>query len=326
MDIVYASDNSYAEILAVSLTSLLENNKSIGEMRVYVLCDQMTRENQDRLREIACRYNRQLELISLPDMDKLAGQRLHGCRWSKTAFARLYLPTLLPRCRKVVYLDCDTLVCKSIAALEQYSLPAGISCAAVQDCMSRAHKANVGLAPEQYYVNSGVMLIDLEQWRKEHLESQFSGFLQARDGKVPYVDQGVVNGVLKGRVALLPVRYNVMTALFDFSYEDLGRYRGDNPYTRADYLQAKDAPVIVHFTSSFLSPRPWLDARQTHPYARCWAVYHQMTPWAHNAPWPDRRKALTRAYAAVYGRLPRPLAVSVSGFLHRIVKPVADRR
>ena len=42
LQIVYAADDQFAEILGVSLTSLYENNKNMEEIHVYILDSNIT--------------------------------------------------------------------------------------------------------------------------------------------------------------------------------------------------------------------------------------------------------------------------------------------
>ena len=71
MDIVYASDNRFAQILGVSLLSLFDNN-SDADLSVYILDDGITNENKEKLLSIAQKYNRGLKFVSIPDLDQLA--------------------------------------------------------------------------------------------------------------------------------------------------------------------------------------------------------------------------------------------------------------
>ena len=65
MNIVYASDDNYAEIMGVSMLSLFENNKDTSEIVVYVLDSQIRNDNKQKLQQIADIYNRQLNFISI---------------------------------------------------------------------------------------------------------------------------------------------------------------------------------------------------------------------------------------------------------------------
>ena len=124
------------------------------------------------------------------------------------------------------------------------------------------------------YYNSGVMLIDLDQWRRTNAKSKFESVIKRHSGKVPYVDQGVLNEAYKDQILCLPAKYNVYTEYYDFTYDEVNQYRADrNVYSKEEIEEAKCDPVVVHFVSSFLSPRPvsytHLPARRLSILCRC---------------------------------------------------------
>ena len=324
LDVIYASDENYVQILCVSMLSLLKNNQHIN-IHLHILDDRISAESRKKLMLVAETYGTQLNFISIPDLDLLAGQKIDALRWSKTAFARLYLSTIVPDLHQVLYIDCDTLVLGDLSIFCRMPLPAGCSCAAVVECMGDARKANVGLRPENPYINSGLMFIDLDQWRDSNMEHAFSSYIKRCNGRIPYVDQGVINAVLKGSITCLEPQYNVMTVCYDFDFEEMQKYRKTQyPYTKDAYINAKAHPVIVHFTTSFLSRRPWINAEQTHPFAEKWREYKALTPWADIPLWEDLRSTVKRIYEMFFHIIPRSTAVELSGILHSTLKAKKD--
>lgn len=105
-----------------------------------------------------------------------------------------------------------------------------------------------------------VMLIDLDKWRAEDIIPRFASCIQEHSGRVPYVDQGCINEVYRGDIVTLPLRYNVYTLLYDFTYEEAEAFQREPcTYTRKESEDAKRHPTVVHFTSSFHSRRPWIE-------------------------------------------------------------------
>lgn len=320
LDVIYASDESFVEILGVSMLSLLKNNQHIN-IHLHILDDHISIESRKKLISVAETFGTQLNFIPIPDLDSLAGQKIDALRWPKTSFARLYISTLVPDLHQILYIDCDTLVLGDLSIFCNMPLPTGCSCAAVVECMGDAHKANVGLQPKNPYINSGLMFIDLDQWRDSNMERAFSLYIKQCNGRIPYVDQGVINAVLKGSIACLKPQYNVMTVCYDFNFEEMQKYRKTQyPYTKDAYIKAKAHPVIVHFTTSFLSRRPWINAEQTHPFAEKWRDYKALSPWKNEPFWADNRSIISKVYEKFCHIVPRFWAVELSGFLHSTLK------
>ena len=68
VNIIYASNDGYAGHLAASLVSLLENNRQIPHMHVYVLSVNMCGLYKERLRRMAEGYGRGFTAVELGDL------------------------------------------------------------------------------------------------------------------------------------------------------------------------------------------------------------------------------------------------------------------
>lgn len=49
MDIVYSSSDSYCEIAGISMLSLLEHNRSVKELNLYLIDNSISEQNKHRL-------------------------------------------------------------------------------------------------------------------------------------------------------------------------------------------------------------------------------------------------------------------------------------
>ena len=323
MNIVYASDNNFAEILGISMTSLFENNKSSSEIVVYILDDGINEENKENLKLISDRYGRQLDFI---DVKPLLNSEMNQERGSLSTFSRLYMEKLIPSdVRKLLYIDCDIIVSDSLE--EMYSTDISeVYCAGISDCLSDAHLELIGLKSGDNYFNAGVLLVNLDMWRTEKMCDRFETFSDSYNGNVPYADQDIINGVLSHKSIALDLKNNFYTALYDFSYKDLMIFRKPSKfYSEEEVEEAKKNPVIVHFTTSFLSLRPWIEGCQ-HPFAKEWIRYKAMTPWADVPMRADNRSAKKKLAVKVYKMMPNNLAVGIAGLLHSKIVPMLRRR
>ena len=62
MNIVYSSDDNYAQHTGVSIISLLENNKHFNEINIYIVDNDIKNENKIKLNNIANRYKRKIKV------------------------------------------------------------------------------------------------------------------------------------------------------------------------------------------------------------------------------------------------------------------------
>lgn len=114
---------------------------------------------------------------------------------------------------------------------------------------------------------------------------------------------------------LFSPRFNSVTIFYDFSYKEILEYR--NPpkfYSEKEIREAVEKPTIIHFTTSFLSRRPWIEGCN-HKYVDEWIKYKNMSSWCDNKLWKYKReKGLRGLYLFVILKLPRRFIIKISGF------------
>ena len=55
-NVAYASDQNYAKHVGISLISLLENNKNLENIHIYIIEDNISEELKEKLLSIVNRY------------------------------------------------------------------------------------------------------------------------------------------------------------------------------------------------------------------------------------------------------------------------------
>ena len=139
---------------------------------------------------------------------------------TKTGYYRLLAADILPRdIHRALYLDGDIVCTDNLAPLFSTDLK-GCPCGMCLDSPT----ANLwiynilGYPPEDGYFNSGVMLLDLDAWRKENLSKTMIDYLDANAKKRLRHDQDVLNPVLHGRIFQIDFSYNVISPYFYVFY------------------------------------------------------------------------------------------------------------
>lgn len=319
MNIVYSSSDIYAEICGISLTSLFENNKDAKTITVYIINNNISDINKNKLLATAKQYNRELIFIEKIDLEKLTNTNIYVGRWNIGTFFRLYLSSLLPlSVKKVIYLDCDMIVRKSL--LEVYEMDLN-NClvAGVDDCRSDLYRIEIGCKPNTVYINNGFLVIDLEKWRNEKIEEQFSSFIADRKGDLTYMDQAPLNGVLgvQNKIFELSPIYNAQRIFFDFNYEQLLRLRKPTHcLTHEEYIEATTDPVIIHFTPTFITgTRPW-NYKDKHKFTELYLYYKSISFWKDEPLRKDDRKKKKKIMTWICKLTPKWILLPVMGYLH----------
>lgn len=244
--------------------------------------------------------------------DDLSG--LHKTKqYSEAMYFRYLLPQLLDEPR-VIYLDSDTMVRRSLTELYATDLK-GRPIAAAKDYALTLHMRDHGL-PVNYrgryipideyclkvldfdlsttdYFNSGVLVMDLDMWRRTDMSEQFMLFCRENPG-LNMADQDAGNHVLQGNFLPLDARWN------SFSY----LYREYIP------IEGKRLPLIFGgFEKNFRPPTgEWLEIITKWAYdpwivhfsyrSKPWEAHHRRTDyddeyWQHasNTPFVDQLRA-----------------------------------
>lgn len=322
--IVYATDDNFAEILGVSLVSLYENSKDVDDIIVYVLDSGISDENIEKLKSLPKKYSRSdLSFIKATDISKELSMNVNLDRGSLSQYARLFVSSVLPaKLDRVLYLDCDIIINKSISELWNLDIK-GKTIAALKDAFSKQYRKNIDLEPDDIMFNSGVMLIDLDKWRRENIESKLLEFIRKKNGKIQQGDQGALNAILSKETFCLEPRFNSVTIFYDFSYEEMMIYRKPvDFYPREEIELAVREPSIIHYTTSFLSKRPWYEGCE-HRYVAEWFKYKDMSPWSDKPLWTEKKKNGIRGlYVSLCNKMPRKLMIGFSGILQAYGRPL----
>jgi len=279
MNFLLSSDNNYAQHLGVTIYSLLDKNRAVDHICLWIVNNKISSDNKNKLSGLVSQFsNADIEWI---DFGKWEEKLSLNMSWpiSVSSYARLFIGSMLPKSvDRIIYMDCDMIVCDDLSGLWNTELGTDMI-GAVQDDINDKVKGAVGLQPNDPYFNAGMLLIDLKRWRAEDMEEKCLKFINDRNGQVKHHDQGVLNGLLVNKWMRLPLNYNLMTIHYFFSLRQIKKYFNDHAvfYTKQEIESAKANPVILHFTPSFTS-RPWVEGC-AHPLKELYKKSLMRTPW-----------------------------------------------
>lgn len=252
--ILFAVDTGYVPHLATAIYSLLSNNKDF-HLRIVLLTAGIPKKDEDKLKQIAAEFGVPFELRLL-DHSLFEGLILTH-HFTKAVYYRLFAAEVLKEDR-CLYLDSDLIVDGSIHGLLGCDLQDQFL-AAVLDPGFLWQK-ELGMSSTRYF-NSGVMLINLVQWRKSSFKDTVISFLKDHVEQIRYPDQCAMNGVLDGKWMDLRPEYNYQT--FSATQELSGNSSNIGK------------PIILHFTGS---EKPW-HMLNKHPYKSLYWFYRSKTPY-----------------------------------------------
>lgn len=256
--IAMALDNNFALPTIVTMTSLLENKSDTTEYEFYMLLSgDFLESNKQKLTSLTERYNCKINLIDMAD--HYSNDRTDG-HLTTAMYYRLQLPWLLEKESKCLYLDGDTIVTGDLSEMynvdmEDYYL-AGVKDWAIC-AKGKRHADFLGISTMDGYINSGVLVMNLQKMREDNLMQKFDDFMPIINNagsRQVHHDQDILNAVCFGKIYHFPLRYNARTARTDFSMKDYVSNKAINQiHTEEEWIEAGTAPVIIHYTWK----KPW---------------------------------------------------------------------
>lgn len=270
-NIVCIADENYAQHAAVMLCSLLENNKE-KTFHVFLMTYAMTENTQKRLHQLVEKYGSQLTIIE-DDYEDASISMLKSATSTKAWNSIMYLKTLIPQylpddVNRFLFLDVDMVVRTDIATLYNTDLKGNVIAACEDYLYQQVHKDRLELHVEDYYINSGVMVVDLNLWRKMENQCLMAAFLKD-NAHMLNNDQDVFALYFRNKIMLLPTnQWNATTFFFEQEPRVLDKYQPEVDTVRHN-------PYIVHFCEPI---KPWFRECK-HPYRNEYRKYLQMTPW-----------------------------------------------
>lgn len=278
MVVAYASNDGYARHLAASMCSLFDNNQAEKAIRVYILSNKLSAEHISKLQSIADRYGREMVVVELGDVRSRFPYEIDTRGFDVSALSRFFMAEMIPATEdRILYLDCDTIVCDSLAPLWETEMDGAAIAAVMEPTVGMGIKNQIDLPKDAAYYNSGVLLINLALWRKENVQEKLIEFYRKKDGRLFACDQDTLNGALTGQIKMVDPRYNFFTNLRYFPYSSLIVRTADYAaVTKEQLTEAKKNPAILHFLGD---ERPWKRGN-LNPYRKHYEKYLAMTPYA----------------------------------------------
>ena len=259
MHIVLSSDANYARYMGVTICSALKNKAAGDAYFFHILDGGIMQDDKDKLTRMIEHADSFAEFIPMDDcLFEGMSLNLESHHVTIAAYYRLFIPALLDidRC---IYLDCDMIIRGSLRPLWQTDLHGDIA-AGVPDINSDLSQDRLGLSS---YVNSGMLVIDIDAMRREHIQERCLELIRSEPEKLRYHDQDVLNIVLRDRILILGMEWNCQICKTHKCHE-------------TGFFSLKDTAPVLHYIGH---RKPWHKRCKT-PMRMLYWQYLQRSPWA----------------------------------------------
>ena len=180
-NICYSLDTNYVEQFSVSVASVLKNASDNDNIKLYILDGGLSKKDKTNIEILKNIKNFSVEYLKIdkkefancPILSKKSAKHKNYHVTLPTYF-RFKLPDLLKNLDKVLYLDCDVIVRTSLKEL--YEIPFEDNAVLmIKDVESKKEAKRLDI---KNYFNAGVMLINLDYWRKNNVSTTLAKIIR----------------------------------------------------------------------------------------------------------------------------------------------------
>lgn len=259
--VVFTSSAFYAPYMGVALQSLIDFSSIDYNYDILILNKEISEEDKDKCFSLI--YGRNNFSIRFIEVNQTLDMHDFNFRegYSSESFYRVVMVALLTEYDKVVYLDSDLIVRTNIADLyikedlgndlvaAAIDIDGLASCFSDHDGRKGYMISYLGIKDLHNYLQSGVMIFQLSEWRRTFTLDQIIN--QACASEIMFGDQDVLNKLCNGRIHFIDMSWNT---IIDHRRKQMKELLVLAPMDLLDdYFQARKKPKIIHYGGT----KPW---------------------------------------------------------------------
>ena len=205
--IAMALDDGYTHTTIVAITSIMKNSFKKTKYNYYIMIPpDFSIINQRKLKNLEEKYQKySINFINMTHNFIYNKVRLSSYI-TTPSYYRLILPDLLPHLEKIIYLDGDILSfvdLKEMYIIDMENLYFRGFLDILNDPFNRQ---------SDIYICAGVLLINLEELRKDDMVNKMYQFMIKYNKKLYYHDLTIINAVGYPKLGILQAKFGI----FDF--------------------------------------------------------------------------------------------------------------
>ena len=211
--IFFSTDDNYIPFLDVAISSLIDNASKEYKYRIIVLNTGLNQKNIAKVKRRESQWVA-IDFIDISDeVEKIKNNLKNVYHFSVVTYYRLFIGSLFPQYDKIIYIDCDLVVCGDISELYNVDIGTNILAAAPEQFVRNTEEFRIyaekalGVSADGY-VNAGVLVMNLKEFRKSEIEKKFVELITNYDFDLLDPDQAYLNYLCDGRIYNLPNGWN----------------------------------------------------------------------------------------------------------------------
>lgn len=262
VSVALVSNQNFAPILYTCVQSIIMHTSPERTYDICILHPDIDAGTQQLFLQNLSASNIQITFFDVNSYISDYRLNVYG-HFSSNTFYRFLIPEIFTNCKKVLYLDCDIIVCDDLAELYDTELGDHLL-AAVSDADycgscnkeksdSFSYAKNILHMENPFlYFQAGVLLMNTEKLRS--FTSYHELFTIADSYSYRLFDQDILNMVCYGQVLYIDMKWNLV---YDYNFtriRDIISLAPDE--IREQYTSARKAPSVIHYAGPI---KPWMD-------------------------------------------------------------------
>ena len=211
--IFFSTDDNYIPFLDVAIKSLIANASKNYEYRIIVLNTGLNSNNVEKVMQNE-KPGFKIDFTNISkEVENIKSRFKNVYHFSVVTYYRLFIASLFPQYEKVLYLDCDLVLLGDVSELYNTELGENILGAAPEQFVQNTKEFRqyaetaLGVDPDGY-VNAGVLLMNLKEFRRCNIEEKFVRLITEYDFDLLDPDQAYLNYLCLDKIHVLPNGWN----------------------------------------------------------------------------------------------------------------------
>ena len=252
INVAYSVDGYFHYITHISMKSIMLSQNNSTFIIFYILCSNINKEQKEVINRIKTQHNNcEIEYIDMGNTFKdLRIPKAYLVHWTTANFYRIELQNIFPYEKKILFLDGDTLIYKDLNDLYNYNIDGKFYVGMLEngDFNAIYYKKKF-----DNYINTGVILCNLEELRKGNISEKYLNFYKSYIDIIRYPVNEILNIVSHEKNGYFPPNYVVIGFCDE---EDALNYYSKSPIkvNKNEVLKAYKDPYIYHL---IYYGKPW---------------------------------------------------------------------
>lgn len=226
-NLLFCINSRYTEMLKVCLSSVVIHS-SFDSMSVSIIYSSL---RDSEIAEIKKLENSRLKINFIRFDDSVLSSSPTTGRYPKEIYYRLFAPVLLnDDIDRILYLDVDLICINSLVELYNTDISSVYyaACSHTRKILTKFNALRLGLdiSGECPYINTGVLLMNLTQLRKNFDSMKILDFIEKKGSSFILPDQDIIMGIYGDRIRLVDtLKYNLSDRILTLNNMTGGRRR-----------------------------------------------------------------------------------------------------